>query len=147
MNEDNNTNIDKNREHIYKALPGVIGIQVEGLFIFRDLGRRVIYFQGSGEKAVLESRKHWAEEKHFRELGRNVIFLPESREQRPPPPLGGLIYEKRSKYLSLFYFYISDVTIGKSSSGINFSARDSSGVETGEINLSLDALENKGMSN
>ena len=36
---------------INEALPGVLGIQVEGLFIFRDLGRRVIYFQGFGEKA------------------------------------------------------------------------------------------------
>ena len=34
-----------------EALPGVLGIQGEGLFIFRDLGRRVIYFQGYGEKA------------------------------------------------------------------------------------------------
>ena len=33
------------------VLPGVLGIQGEGLFIFRDLGRRVIYFQGFGEKA------------------------------------------------------------------------------------------------
>ena len=32
-----------------EALPGVLGIQGEGLFIFRDLGRRVIYFQGFGE--------------------------------------------------------------------------------------------------
>ena len=36
-----------------EALPGVLGIQGEGLFIFRDLGRRVIYFQGFGEKALL----------------------------------------------------------------------------------------------
>ena len=35
---------------INKALPGVLGIQEEGLF-FRDLGRRVIYIQGFGEKA------------------------------------------------------------------------------------------------
>ena len=32
-----------------EALPVVLGIQGEGLFIFRDLGRRVIYFQGFGE--------------------------------------------------------------------------------------------------
>ena len=38
-------------EKLYEALPGVLGIQEEGLFIFRDLGRRVIYFQGFGEKA------------------------------------------------------------------------------------------------
>ena len=37
------------REHS-EALPGVLGIQGEGLFIFRDLGRRDIYFQGFGEK-------------------------------------------------------------------------------------------------
>ena len=34
-----------------EALPGVLGIQGEGLFIFSDSGRRVIYFQGFGEKA------------------------------------------------------------------------------------------------
>ena len=31
----------------------VLGIQGEGLFIFRDLRRRVIYFRGFGEKAYL----------------------------------------------------------------------------------------------
>ena len=45
----------KDARHAYslkaEALPGVLGIQGEGLFIFRDLGRRVIYFQGFGEKA------------------------------------------------------------------------------------------------
>ena len=34
-----------------EALPGGLGIQGEGLSIFRDLGRRVIYFQGFWEKA------------------------------------------------------------------------------------------------
>ena len=34
-----------------EALPGVLGIQGEGLFIFMDLGRRVIHFQGFGKKA------------------------------------------------------------------------------------------------
>ena len=34
-----------------EALPGVLVIQGEGLFIFRDLGRRAIYFKGFGEKA------------------------------------------------------------------------------------------------
>ena len=63
--------------------------------------RRAIYFQGFGEKGhlfsgiwgdfgVLGSREQWAEEKYFRELGRKVIFLSGSREQRPPPPWGGL---------------------------------------------------------
>ena len=58
-----------------------------------------IYFQGFGEKGhlfsgiwgesiVLGSREQGAEEKHFRELGRKVIFLSGSREQRPPPPEG-----------------------------------------------------------
>ena len=66
---------------------------------FGDSGRRAIYFQGLGEKGhlfsgiwgesiVLGSREQGAEEKHFRELGRKVIFLSGSREQRPPPPLG-----------------------------------------------------------
>ena len=40
-----------------------------------------------GESIVLGSREQGAEEKHFRELGRKVIFLSGSREQRPP--LGG----------------------------------------------------------
>ena len=34
-----------------EILLGVLGIQGEGLFIFMDLGRRVIYFQGFVEKA------------------------------------------------------------------------------------------------
>ena len=66
---------------------------------FGDSGRRAIYFQGFGEKGhlfsgiwgesrVLGSREQGAEEKHFRELGRKVIFLSGSREQRPTP-LGG----------------------------------------------------------
>ena len=50
------------------------GIWGEGSFIFRDLGRK----QGFREQG--------AEEKHFRELGRKVIFLSGSREQRPPSP-------------------------------------------------------------
>ena len=33
---------------------------------------------------VLGSREQGAEDKHFRELGRKVIFLSGSREQRPP---------------------------------------------------------------
>ena len=37
------------------------------------------------------SREQGAEEKHFRELGRKVIFLSGSREQRPPPPWWGLM--------------------------------------------------------
>ena len=62
---------------------------------FGDSGRRAIYFQGFGEKGhlfsgiwgesrVLGSREQGAEEKHFRELGRKVIFLSGSREQRHP---------------------------------------------------------------
>ena len=64
---------------------------------FGDSGRRAIYFQGFGENGkgqlfsgiwgafgVLGSREQGAEEKHFRELGRKVIFLSGSREQRPP---------------------------------------------------------------
>ena len=68
---------------------------------FRDSGRRAIYFQGFGEKGhlfsgiwgesiVLGSREQEDEEKHFRELGRKVIFLSGSREQRRP--WGSLIY-------------------------------------------------------
>ena len=75
---------------------------------FGDSGRRAIYFQGFGEKGYLFSgvwgesitfwgfREQGAEEKHFRELGRKVIFLSGSREQRPPPRplLGGLTSKK-----------------------------------------------------
>ena len=57
------------------------GILGEGSFIFRDLGRK----RGFGEQG--------AEEKHFRELGRNVGFLSGSREQRPPPPHWGSLYD------------------------------------------------------
>ena len=42
---------------------------------------------------VLGSREHGAEEKHFRELGRKVIFLSGSREQRPP--WAGLVTAQR----------------------------------------------------
>ena len=65
---------------------------------FGDSGRRAIYFQGFGEKGHLFSgiwgesitfwgvSEYWAEEKHFRDLGRRVIiFLYGSREQRPSP--------------------------------------------------------------
>ena len=59
---------------------------------FEDSRRRAIYFQGFGEKGhlfsgiwgesgVLGSREQVAEEKHFRELERKVIFLSGSREQ------------------------------------------------------------------
>ena len=68
------------------ALPGVLGIQ-EGLF-FQGFGEKGHLFSGIwGESIVLGSREQGAEEKHFRELGRKVIFLSGSREQRPP--LGG----------------------------------------------------------
>ena len=62
-----------------EALPGDLGIQGEGS----------IYFQGFGEKGHLFSgiwgesitcwgfREQGAEEKHFRELGRTVIFFRE----------------------------------------------------------------------
>ena len=55
----------------------------EGSFIFRDLGRKHNFWGGFG------SREQGAENKHFRELGRKVIFLSGSRPQRTP--LGGLI--------------------------------------------------------
>ena len=71
---------------IVEALPGVLGIQGEGLFIFRDLGRRVIYFEGFGEKAVLGSREQGVDEKHNRKLGRKVIFLLGAGSKDPPPP-------------------------------------------------------------
>ena len=83
-----------------EALPGVLGIQGEGLFIFRDLGRRVILFSGIwGESITFWGfREQGAEEKHFRELGRKVIFLSGSREQRPPWG-GSAIYTQNTLFL------------------------------------------------
>ena len=50
-------------------------------FIFRDLGRRAILFQGSGERAKIGGiREQRPEEKHFWDLGRKVMFLSRSRE-------------------------------------------------------------------
>ena len=71
---------------------------------FGDSGRRAIYFQGFGEKGNLFSgiwgesitfwgfREQGAEEKHFRELGRKVVFISGSREQRPPGVSYGIRY-------------------------------------------------------
>ena len=65
----------------------------QGFWVFRE---KAIYFQGFGEKGHLfsgiwgESITFWgfmeqgAEAKHVRELGKRVIFLSGSREQRPP---------------------------------------------------------------
>ena len=36
-----------------EALPGVLGIQGEGPFIFRELGSTSKYFKGSGEQAKI----------------------------------------------------------------------------------------------
>ena len=58
------------------------GIWGEGSFIFRDLGREHNF------GGIFGSREQGAEEKHFRELGRKVIFLSGSREQRHPPMKG-----------------------------------------------------------
>ena len=67
-----------------------------------ESGRRAIYFQRFGEKGHLFSgiwgksiifggfMGQGAEEKHFRELRRKVIFLSGSRERTPPPPRGPL---------------------------------------------------------
>ena len=62
------------------------GIWGEESFIFRDLGR----FWGFREQG--------AEGKHFWELGRKVIFLSGSREQRPP--LGGPHKTSHLSYLA-----------------------------------------------
>ena len=37
--------------HRYEALPGVLGIQGEGSFIFRELRSTSKYFKGFGEQA------------------------------------------------------------------------------------------------
>ena len=52
---------------------------------FQGFGKKGHIFSGIlGESRILGSREQRAEEKHFRELGRKVIFLSGSREQRPP---------------------------------------------------------------
>ena len=55
-----------------EALPGILGTQGEGLFIFRDLGRKHSF------------REQGAEEKHFRELGRKVVFFQGAGSKDPP---------------------------------------------------------------
>ena len=70
-----------------------MGIQGEGLCIFRDLGEKGHLFLARiwGESITFGGfREQGTEEKRFRELGRKVIFLSGSREQRPPPGGGGL---------------------------------------------------------
>ena len=97
------------REIVSEALPGVLG---------------AIYFQGFGEKGHLFSgiwgesitfwvfREQGAVEKHFRELGRKVIFLSGSREQRPPPPLWGgalSVYSATPVRIYHFLYYMQIV--------------------------------------
>ena len=55
---------------------------------------------------VLGCREQGAEEKHFRELGRKVIFLSGSREQRPPPRGEPHLYVYRNTIIILYYMYI-----------------------------------------
>ena len=53
----------------------------EGSFIFIDLGRRAIYFHGSGEKGHLFSRI-WGEGSFiFMDLGRRAIYFHGSGEK------------------------------------------------------------------
>ena len=66
---------------------------------FGDSERMAIYFQGFGEKGLFIFRDLWrkhnfwrfreqgAEEKHFRELGRKVIFFQGAGSK--DPPVGG----------------------------------------------------------
>ena len=52
---------------------------------FQEFGEKGHLFSGIwGESRVLGRREQGAKEKHFRELGIKVVFLSESREQRPP---------------------------------------------------------------
>ena len=71
-----------------EALQGVLGIQGEGLFIFRDLGRRVIYFKGFfGESGVLGSmglRKN-----NIRSWGERSFFFQGAGSTDHPPGGGG----------------------------------------------------------
>ena len=64
----------------------------QGFWGFREKGH---LFSGIwGDFGVLGSREQGAEEKHFRELGRKVIFL--SGSNPPPPGGGGLSYVRGS---------------------------------------------------
>ena len=73
---------------IFEALPGVLGIQGEGPFIFRELGSTSKYFKGSGEQAKIwgakEENFQGAEEKQIRELGRRVKFFQGAGSKDPP---------------------------------------------------------------
>ena len=81
---------------IHKLRPsqGFWGFREKGFFIFRDLVRMVIYFQGFGEKGHLFSGI-WGESitfggfrqrPDFRELGRKVTFLSGSKRRLQTNP-------------------------------------------------------------
>ena len=74
---------------IMRPSQGFWGFREKGYLFSGIWGEGSFTFSGIwGESIVLGSREQDAEEKHFRELGRKVIFLSGSREQRPHP-LGG----------------------------------------------------------
>ena len=73
-----------------EAIPGLLGIQGEGL-LFSGIWGESITSWGFREQR--------AEEKHFKELGRKIIFLSGSREQRPP--LGASLKVLVSEYIKL----------------------------------------------
>ena len=56
---------------IFEALPGVLGIQGEGPFIFRELGSTGKYFKGSGEQS-----------KTFGDLGSTVKNVKNKSEEK-----------------------------------------------------------------
>ena len=67
---------------LWRPFQGFWGFGEKG-HLFSGIWGESITFWGLG------SREQGAEEKQFRELGRKVIFLSGSREQRHPPPWGG----------------------------------------------------------
>ena len=85
------------------ALPGVLGIQGEGLFILRDLGRRVIYFKGFGEKTTFwGSREQGLRKNILGSWGERSFFFQGAGSKEPPwGGGGGLTLSTRSVDLSI----------------------------------------------
>ena len=78
------------RSMFSEALPGVLGNRGTRAFISGEQGNKGQFFRGTGEQ-----RQYWGtgniENKFsiFRDQGSNPIYFRGTREQVPPPPLGG----------------------------------------------------------
>ena len=86
----------ENIERYLRLSPGVLGIQGENGYLFSGIWEQGHLFSGIWGESItfwgLGIGEQGAEEKHFRELGRKVIFLPGGREQTPPWG-GGVIFQ------------------------------------------------------